>query len=903
MALMAGARVGPYEIVSIIGVGGMGEVYKARDSRLDRIIAIKLLPADVAGRVDRRARFEKEARAISSLSHPHICTLYDIGDDGGRPFIVMEYLEGETLDDRLTRGPLPAVEVIRYAVQIADALAHAHHAHIVHRDLKPSNVMLTSSGAKLLDFGLARRDEVERVGVGTAAMSFRERTLTEEGTILGTFQYMAPEQLQGKNADVRTDVFAFGTVLYEMATGRKTFDAPTPAGLMAAILTEEPPLPSVVRAGGTLPPALDHVVERCLAKDPDDRWQTARDLQRELEWIAGSGSLLIHTWNRAASWRQSRLLVTASLVVLAVAATTAILRLRPASEPSREVTRFIVTPPSGSIIPFGEQRTRLALSPNGRTLAFVAFNQGQLQIWVQPLDSLVARPLPGTEGAVSPFWSPDNRYVGYFTPVTGELKKVDVSGGPPQTICAAAAEGVAEWGSDGTILFSVFRSGIFRVSGEGGTAVRVTSLDKARRELNHYWPSFLPDGRHFLYLATAKASDTTKAIPSVYVAALDGTERTLLDRIHSRVVYAAPGYLLFQDQGTLLAQSFDLASRHVVGQAVPIADGIAALRTLGTAHFSVSATNALAYLGSGDSFEMIWYDRRGNPTSPGWAKQWYGEPRLSPDTRRAVVDVFDPRSGTADLWIYDLERNVPTRFTSESPTDKNAVWSPRSEGILYSTEQGGSPNIYFRRFDGSGELKAMVVNPEPVFADDWSPDGNWIAYTATTTKSGQDLWLKPLTGDGKERVFLNTRFDEESARFSPDSRWLAYSSNESSSIPEIYVARVDQPGERVRISTGGGTGPRWRRDGKELFYAAADGRTIMSVPIDSLAPFRAGTPTRLFTLGFDSAVTRTRVRNTIYDVSPDGQRFLVSVPVGQPASSQITVVLNWPAILRSTVKE
>lgn len=898
MAMTAGSRVGPYEVLSLLGIGGMGEVYKTRDSRLDRVVAVKVLRAEVAGRPDRRARFEKEARATSSLTHPHICRLYDVGDDEGRPYIVMEYLEGETLDDCLTRGQLSAVDVMRYAIQIADALAHAHRAHIIHRDLKPSNVMLTSSGAKLLDFGLARYDVVEATAPGTSTVSFDQRTLTDEGTIVGTFQYMAPEQLQDKDADVRTDIFAFGTLLYEMATRRKAFDASTQAGLIAAILTAQPPSISEVRVGRDLPPALDHVVERCVAKDPEDRWQSARDLQRELEWIADSGTSMTRTWNRAASSRRSRTLVAGTVAAAAIAAASAALFLRTSKDLPREVTRFIVAPPPGSVIPFGEQRTRLALSPDGRTLAFVAFNEGSLQLWVQSLESLVARPLPGTEGAVSPFWSPDSRYLGFFDPVSGELKKIDVVGGPARTICAAAAEGVADWGRDNTILLSVFRSGIFRVSGDGGIPTRVTSLDKERREINHYWPSFLPDGKHFIYLATANATDTTKAIPSVYIAALDGTERTQLDRLHSRSVYADPGYLLFEDQGSLFAQTFDLGARRLLGEPVRIADAIAVNRTLGTAHFSVSASGALAHLGSGDTSEMIWYDRRGNATATGWMAQWYGEPRISPDAQRAVVDVFDPRSGTSDLWVYDLLRNVPSRFTSEPPADKNAVWSPGGRGILYSTEQGGSPNIFLKEFDGSGELQAMVVNPGPVFADDWSPDGKWIAYTATTAKTGNDLWVKSLAGDRKERVFLNTRFDEQSARFSPDSRWLAFSSDETTASPEIYVARVDRPGERVRISSGGGTGPRWRRDGKELFYAASDGRTIMAVPIHSLSPFRAGTPARLFNVGFSTAVTRPRVRNTVYDVSPDGQRFLISVPVGPPGSSQITVVLNWPAALR-----
>ena len=674
MALEAGTRVGPYEVLSLVGVGGMGEVYKARDSRLDRIVAIKLLRADVAGRADRRARFDKEARAISSLSHPHICTLYDVGDDNGQPFIVMEYLEGETLDDRLTRGALPAADVLRFGVQIADALAHAHRAHIVHRDLKPSNVMLTSSGAKLLDFGLARRNEIEPMAVGSTTISFDRGSLTEEGTIVGTFQYMAPEQLQGKEADERTDIFAFGTLLFEMATGRKAFDARTQTGLIASIL-------SGATTGGVATRALTRdclqrsttLVERCIAKDPDDRWQTARDLERELEWVASAGSSLTRTWSAS--------VLAAFAPVVERDHPGGRGRHRVAVRPvadiecagSADVTRFVIAPPPGSLIPFGEQRTRIALSPDGRTLAFVAFNKGRLQIWVQPLDSLVARPLDGhRRRGVAVLVAQTAGTSGFSRRISGELKQIDLSGGPPRTICAAAIEGLAEWGHDNTILFTVFRSGIFRVPADGGTPMRVTSLDKSRREINHYWPSFLPGGTHFIYLVTANATDTSKATPSVYVASLDGRDRQLLDRIHSRAVFVAPGYLLFEDEGSLLAQPFDLTSRHLTGEAVRVADQMAVNRTLGTAHFSVSTTGALAYLGSGDTSEMVWYDRQGTPSPTGWATQWYGEPRISPDsTARGRADVFDPRSGAADLWIYDLQRNVPTRFTTESPTDKN----------------------------------------------------------------------------------------------------------------------------------------------------------------------------------------------------------------------------------------
>jgi eukaryotic-like serine/threonine-protein kinase len=905
MALSAGARLGPYEVLSLVGAGGMGEVYKARDTRLDRTVAVKLLPTDVIERADRRGRFELEARAISSLNHPHVCTLFDVGEKDGRPFLVMEYLEGETLDDRLTRGALPASEVLRYGVQIADALAHAHDAHIVHRDLKPSNVMLTSSGVKVLDFGLARQSAVATESVATSTISFAQRRLTTEGTILGTLQYMAPEQLEGKEADARTDIFGFGMLLYEMATGRKAFTGDSQASLIASILTAQPrSISSTTTAtrGDRLLVALDHVVDRCLAKEPQRRWQTASDVKLELEWIGG-GDTRTRTpvaMTRRVFTRETLAWVLATVAV-AVAATAVLVPLRDAPV---EPTRFIVSPPTGTTIGVAENRMRIALSPNGRRLAIVGSTEGKQQIWLRALDSVSAEPLPGTEGAVSPFWSPDSRFIGFFSPGDGALKKVEVTGGPARTICPAQTDGGATWGRDGTILFTQFLDGIYRVSADGGMPTRVTHVDKAKRELNHYWPEFLPDGRHFLYMATALEASGLRATPTVYVASLDSSDTTRLTQIHSRMAYASPGYLVFVQDGALLAQTFDSAKLRLTGEPLRIADGLAYVRTLGNGAFTVSANGTLAYQGAEDASQIRWYDRRGNVTDATWPKQNYGALRFSRDGQSVAVDVYDPRTGTADIWIFDTSRGTPIRFTSDPADESGPVWSPNDGRILFRTVRGGpeslrmgsaAPNLHAKAV-ATGIEEPLVSDPSPLETNDWSADGQWIIYTKNTRQTGRDLWLKPVAGDGNPHPFSNERFEEFGAGFAPDSRWVAFVSTESGP-PEVYVAPVHQPGQRKRISTGGGTTPRWGREGKELFYASADNRAIMRVQIEPGSTLTTGLPTRLFSIG-ESPAARDGRRNTIYDVSPDGERFLVSVPSNDPGSSRVTVVLNWTSVLK-----
>lgn len=893
MTLRAGTRIGPYEVVSIVGAGGMGEVYKARDARLNRCVAVKLLHPEFAERADRRARFETEARAIAALNHPHICTLFDIGVHDDRSFLVMELLEGETLDDRLTRGPLPPVDVLRFGAAIADALAHAHDARIVHRDVKPSNVMITATGAKLLDFGLARTLPSAGLLLSPAA-SIPSSTLTAEGTLVGTFQYMAPEQLHGREVDARTDIFALGMLLYEMATGRKAFSGTSQANLIAEILTGQPPLISSTSTAGNSPLlALDRIVERCLRKNPDERWQSAREIKVELDGITRTGTSAQLSPARRITTRRREALAWTLALIAAVVATVLGFRA-PNDDIPRHLTRFIVAPPTGTTISVAENRTRIAISPDGRRLALVASTGGREQIWLRSLDSIAAKPLAGTEGGDSPFWSPDSRFIGFFSSADGQLKKVETTGGPARIICAAEMEGAPVWGRDGTILFTQRDRGVYRVPADGGVPVQVTTVDKSKRELNHFWPQFLPDGRRFLYMATSLDAAGARETPSVYVASLDSSPPTLLTRVPSRMVYAQ-GYLLFVHEATLLAQPFDAATLQLSGEPTRIADGVAYTATLGNGGFTLSDNEVLAVQGSGDQYSMIWYDRGGNTTVPSWSQQTFGSVRLAPDGRQVAVDVTDPRTGTADVWIYDAARGTPVRLTTDLANDSQAVWSPDGKRLLFRSERRGAPSLYEKTI-GTGSETLLASESIPLTPEDWSLDGNWIAYVRQTRQSSWDLWLMPVTGDRKPFPFSMTRFAEWGARFSPDSRWIAYTSTESGS-PEVYVASLSEPGNRHRISVDGGTTPRWRRDGRELYYASADSRSIFAVPIEAGPTFKPGTPTRLLSIGAVPAM-RDRARNVVYDVTPDGQRFLVTVPAGELASSRITVVLNWMAALR-----
>ena len=900
MTLVPGTKLGPYEIVALIGAGGMGEVYKARDTRLDRVVALKLLPPDAAERLDRRRRFESEARAISSLSHPHICALFDVGDDGSRSFLVMEYLEGETLDDRLMRGPLPASDVLRYATQIAGALDHAHRAQIVHRDLKPSNVMLARSGLKLLDFGLAKAIDQPPPGVRSTA-SFDPGKLTGEGTIVGTLQYMAPEQLEGRSIDARTDIFAFGTLLYEMATGRKAFEGASQASLIASILTGQPPPVSLARVStdrDPVPTAIDHVVGRCLAKNPDERWQTARDLEAELAWIAAAGSRI--TPAAPASKRPTGWAALVAGLGLALLGGT-LWTFRGTIDQPAEASRFDVSLPPAATLGGNRIVTRLAVAPDGRQLAFVATTDGRDQLWVRSLDSLEPRVLEGTEGAGSPFWSPDSRFIGFFDRAAGLLKKVDVAGGPARTIGKAVPYGLPLWSDDGTIIFTEFRKGLLRVSADGGAPTPATRVDAAQGELNHFWPSALPGGRHILYTATRLEPGGQRGTPIVYAAALDSTERREVARLHSRMVFARPGHVLYVQEGALMAQAFDVEKLQLTGEPIQIADGLDYYRSSGNAAFSVSNAGLLAYHGGSPPLQLTWFDRSGARVGTIGKPEQFGSLRISPDGQRAAIEVVQPRLGTSDIWIYDLLRGVAARFTSDVNDENLPVWSPDGGRIVFGSDRGvkgdASADFFVKDASGTSGEELLFAQVGPEFLEDWSGDGRLVAYHDDPPDTGFNIWILPLTGERKPWPLVRTPSEEWGARFSPDSSWVAFASDESGTA-EVYLVPVPpNAGRKTRVSTGGGTAPRWRRDGKELFYLSGDGRSVMAATVDLQPAVRTGQPTTLFTLG-DQAAFRETARNAGFDVTPDGQRFLISQPITESPSSRITVVLNWAATLR-----
>jgi Tol biopolymer transport system component len=878
-------RLGPYEILGPVGAGGMGQVYKAKDTRLARDVALKILPSDLAGQESFRTRFEREAKTISSLNHPNICALYDLGHEtvSGTEvhYLVLELIEGESLADRLSKGPLPLEQFMPCAVQIASALDAAHRRGIVHRDLKPGNIMLTKSGAKLLDFGLAKATEGSIVA-GVSTLPTREKPLTEQGTILGTFQYMAPEQLEGQEADARTDIFALGAVLHEMATGHKAFDGKSRTSLIAAIVSAQPPPISSVQP--MCPPALDHVVRKCLEKDPDDRWQSAKDVMSELQWIDENGSragvpapiAMRRRTRERLSW-----LITAA--ALAAAVTFGIGYARRAPRPAA-VVRFLI-PTATGLTTVGSPR----VSPNGRYVAFDATDStGKRQIWVRPLDAIEARPVPGTEGATQrAFWSPDSRFIGFMA--GGKLKKVEITGGPPQTICDAPTGSDSAWSPEGVILFDGRPNDpILRVPAAGGVAKPEVSPDTAKGELGTAWPEFLPDGRHFLYIALATKAEESKLM----VRALDSKEAKPLLNTVSRVLYSPPGYLLYVREQTLVAQAFDARSLEIKGEPIPVAENLG-MNATGLAPFSISKDGVLAYRGGEtQSRQLVWVDRNGKEGGTVGETGEYGDLWPSPDWKRLVFDMPEPRSGKSDLWIRDLARGVTSRFTFDPADDTSPVWSPDGRRIVFSSNRSGTEDLYEKDASGAGEEQLLLATKEEKYASDWSHDGSYIVFFGRGAETGWDIWALPMKGDKKAFPVVKTRFNELCPVLFPDGRFIAYQSNESGR-PEVYVQEFPEPRSKWQVSTNGGREPFWRADGREMYYLALDSK-LMSVPIDSGATFSAGTPQALFQARLQLITARGH-----YHPAPDGQRFLTLAPLGRDAILPMTVVLNWTAGLRN----
>ena len=892
MSLAPGTRLGPYEIVAPVGAGGMGEVYRARDTRLERTVAVKVLPSHLAASTEVRQRFEREAKTISSLSHPHICALYDVGNQDGVEFLVMEYLEGEPLSDRLAKGPLAFDSVLRYGLEIADALDKAHRQGIVHRDLKPGNVMLTKSGVKLLDFGLAKAvaPSAARSGASLTALPTEARgsNLTEEGTILGTFQYMAPEQLEGRDADARTDIFAFGAVLYEMATGKKAFSGRSQASLISSIMGSEPPAVSTVAP--MTPAAFDRVVRTCLAKDPDDRWQTAHDIGVQLKWIQEGGSA-VGLPAPVIARRKGRERIAWVLAVLATAGLIGLAaRDWRRSSARAPVARFSVLAPVKTMFtPPGElSSAQMALSPDGRTLAFVAnASGGRPLLWLRPLDSFDAVPLAGTEDALHPFWSPDGRAIGFFTPTS--LKRVEASGGTPQRLCDAVAGRGGSWSREGVIVFAHSSpTPLFRVPDTGGESQPATDFDAARGDDRHRYPSFLPDGKRFLFWSRSSKPQHT----GIYVASLDSRKARLIVKSDAMGGYAA-GYLLTVQQGMLVAYPFDEESAQVRGNPVRVAEGVLTGNPPGYAPFSVTDTTMAYSAPWAKSRQLSWFDRSGRRLGTVGEPADYSTPRLSPDEKRIAVAIREEGKTNTDIWIFDSIRTTWSRLTFDPAAERAPLWSPDASRIVFTSASRGILDLYEKPASGSGEPRIAVSSLSDKFPTDWTRDGRFLVYHAFGGGSSTwDIWAAPTDG-GKPLELFASKFTEAHGRVSPDGRWIAYASDESGRF-EIYVTQFPQRRGRWQISTAGGSQPWWRGDGKELFYLGPE-QTLMSVPVRPGDAFEAAVPTGLFRANFPTLVPAFWPN---YCATADGQRFLVSELVPEAVVSPINVVLNWTAGLK-----
>jgi Tol biopolymer transport system component len=876
MTLATGSKLGPYEILGQIGAGGMGEVYRAIDTRLERTVAVKVLPPHLSASPESRQRFEREAKTISQLSHPHICALYDVGREGETEYLVMELLEGETLSDRLARGPLPLEQTLRYGTEIADALDKAHRQGIVHRDLKPGNVMLTKSGVKLLDFGLAKVMAPAQPQSGLTSVPTMAGTpnVTQEGTILGTFQYMAPEQLEGKEADGRTDIFAFGAVLYEMATGNIAFSGASRASLISAIMQNDPPPVSSVRP--MTPAALDRVVKTCLAKDPDDRWQSARDLMSQLRWIA-EGNSQAASLPTVVARRKSleRFAWAAVLIVAAAAAWMLGLRSRPSNAAP---IRLSLTAPEKTTFGLGS-----ALSHDGRSLVFVGTREGKQLLWLRLLSGFEARPLAGTDAAVNPFWSPDNKFIGFFT--DSKLKTIEVASGAVKNLCdLSSVEPISggTWSPEGVIVFSPdTHSPLYRVSASGGAPVRLTELVKERNEGAHCFPEFLPDGRHVVFYVLGGAQD------GIAVTSLDSREKRLLIPHAWRAAYASPGFLLFLREEKLMVQPFDAAHSRLSGEPVPIAEKV-------DWHFSAADNGVLAYrAGASDVRQLRWFDRSGRELAKVGRPGDYLEPSLSPDGTRVAVGV-GTWTPAGDVWLLELSRGSLSRLTSHPTDDITPVWSPDGKEIVFASNRNGQFDLYRKDAGGTGAEELIFQSSADKFPSDWSRDGKYVLYYTVDPKTKADLWMVPMSGEHKPTPFLQTEFNETNALFSPDGRWVAYNSDESGT-PETYVRPFPPAGGKWQVSTQGGVQPAWRSDGKELYYLALDGK-IMAAEVKPGSDFAVGLPVPLFDSGLrPEGLTESR---SSFVVAPDGQRFLVNTNAEEAARVPITVVVNWTGELK-----
>jgi Tol biopolymer transport system component len=904
--LASGTKLGPYEIQSPLGAGGMGEVYRAIDTRLDRTVAIKILPDHLSQSPEAKQRFEREARAISSFNHPNICTLHDVGHQNGTDYLVMEFLEGETLADRLTKGALPVAQILKYGADICEGLDRAHKSGVVHRDLKPGNIMLTKAGAKLMDFGLAKSaPAMAAASSSSMTMEFTSpvatHPLTAQGFVVGTFQYMSPEQVEGKEADARSDIFALGSVLYEMATGKRAFEGKSNLSVASAILEKEPEPITTIQP--MAPAALDHVVRGCLAKNPDERWQSAADIARELRWIASGGSSSqtnlpalarrgAHSWERFA-WVALAVVLLASLAWFAM-------RPQPAN---RVIEAFLEAPPGGTFEFNGDYSGPPVLSRDGTRMVFSARTaKGPASLYVQDLDVAVATKLDGTQNAAFPFWSADGKFVAFFA--DGKLRKIPAGGGPVTILADAPGGRGGAWSPENIIVYTPdFRDSLWKISGNGGTPERLTTLDPSRHS-THRWPSFLPDGKHFLFFAT-NHSGTSPGQNGIYLGSVDGPGMKLVLASDSAGQYAS-GYLLYHLQTALMAQKFDPANATLSGDPVAITDHIQYDPSVWRTTFSASNDGTLITV-SGESTantELVWMDRTGKDVGYAIKERFLdlGGPlagmRLSPDGKRLAITVGQPK---ADIFVFDLIQGTRTRITFNPAQNIQPSWSPDGQRLAFSELAGSrisaGSTIHSRPANGGGQDEVLVgpetaATPVTFGWPQWSSDGKYLVYSKASGPSGGSIWAVQTSGEKKPFPVVQPQAQQgtiQFSRLSPDSKWLAYTSTESGR-EELYITSFPRANGRWQISQNGGTAPVWRNDSKELYFYEFSGGQSQVDAVEVVAngeQLETRNNRKLFPLGHILAGG-----NANFEVTPDGRRFLVPV---QPevAAAPISLTLNW----------
>jgi Tol biopolymer transport system component len=883
VTLASGSRLGPYEILAPIGAGGMGEVYKARDTRLERDVAIKVLPASFSGDAERLRRFEQEAKAAGVLNHPNITAVYDVGSHEGAPYVVQELLEGETLRAELAGGRFSQRKAIDCAQQIAQGLAAAHDKGIVHRDLKPDNLFVTKDGrVKILDFGLAKLTEIQRdnqTNLPTAAAA------TEPGVVMGTIDYMSPEQVKGKPADARSDIFAFGAVFYEMLSGKRAFHGDSAGETMASILREDPPDLSVTNQN--ISPGLERIVRHCLEKNPERRFQSSSDIAFALQTLSeGSGSAVAGA-PLVSGRRVPRgfLWGIAGLLAGALAATLLSVGHRPSqASPARPIRFEVAAPQNQRVV------GTVALAQDGSRLAFTAREPGgSTMLWIRALGDQRAEILRGTEGAELPFWSPDGKSVGFFA--GGELKRIAISGGPPQTVAPATPDvRGASWGADGRIVFApTFTGPLMRVSASGGKPTPLTTLDKGRNEGTHRWPWFLPDGRHFFYYAAGGGGEEPGEI---FVGDLGSGNVKHITQSSSLAVYAPPGYLLFVRGGTLVAQAFDADRLEVHGDAAPLGVDLPSnAQASGQRALSASLDGMLSWRTQPSSTSQpVLFDRQGHEIGRLAEAGAWATPRLSPDGQRLAIARAVTESGVQDIWMIDIARNVATRMTLDPADDAYPLWSPDGTRLAFgSTRKGASGDLYIMRADQPGSEELLLASEGAKTPETWAPDGRSLIVSVTTPQTRRDIFLLPLEGDRKPVPFLATPSNESNARFSPDGRWVAYTSDVSGA-PEVYVRPFRESGATWRVSNRGGQTPAWKGDGREIYYLAPDGM-LMAARVTGAAPFQTEAAAPLFKVAVPEYI------DPQYDVFDDGQRFLVNQQISSK-EEPINVLVNWAAALK-----